>query len=112
MSSTKNRNSYASPLTGRYGSAEMSHIFSDQFKFSTWRQLWIALAEAEAKLGLPITPKQIEQLKAHASAITFDAAEAIEKEIRHDVTSYVHAYGRQAPDSNGMIRLGATSASV
>src|SRR4051794_1534558 len=113
MSSTpKNRSSYQSPLTGRYGSAEMSRVFSDQFKFSTWRQLWIALAEAEAKLGLPISQKQIAQLKAAAATINFEAAEAKEKEIRHDVMSHVYAYGLQAPDAKGIIHLGATSAYV
>ena len=108
----KNRATYASPLTGRYGSGEMSRIFSDQFKFSTWRKLWIALAEAEADLGLPISAKQIEQLKAAADDINFDDAEAKEKEIRHDVMSHVYAYGLQAPDAKGIIHLGATSAYV
>ena len=108
----KNRVVYASPLTGRYGSGEMSRIFSDQFKFSTWRQLWIALAEAEADLGLPISDKQIAQLKAAADTINFDDAEAKEKEIRHDVMSHVYAYGLQAPDAKGIIHLGATSAYV
>ncbi|HLX62303.1 MAG TPA: adenylosuccinate lyase [Planctomycetota bacterium] len=108
----KNRASYSSPLTGRYGASEMSHIFSDQFKFSTWRRLWIALAEAERELGLPITAKQIARLKAFATEINFEEAEAKEKEIRHDVMAHVHAYGVQAPDARGIIHLGATSAYV
>ena len=108
----KNRGVYASPLTGRYDSGEMSRVFSDQFKFSTWRQLWIALAEAEADLGLPITAKQIAQLKAFADDVNFDEAETKEKEIRHDVMSHVYAYGLQAPDAKGIIHLGATSAYV
>ncbi len=107
-----NRRVYASPLTGRYGSGEMSRVFSDQFKFSTWRQLWIALAEAEADLGLPISAKQIAQLKAFADDVNFDEAETKEKEIRHDVMSHVYAYGLQAPDAKGIIHLGATSAYV
>ena len=111
-SAPKNRGVYASPLTGRYGSGEMSRVFSDQFKFSTWRQLWIALAEAEADLGLPISAKQIAQLKAFANDVNFDEAEMKEKEIRHDVMSHVYAYGLQAPDAKGIIHLGATSAYV
>lgn len=108
----KNRNVYNSPLTGRYGSAEMSRIFSEQFKFSTWRKLWIALAESERELGMPISAKQIAQLKAFAEEINFEAAEAKEVEIRHDVMSHVYAYGLQAPDAKGIIHLGATSAYV
>ncbi len=111
-SAQKNRSSYSSPLTGRYGSAEMSHIFSDQFKFSQWRKLWVALAESEAQLGLPISAKQIAQLKAFVDDVNFAEAEAKEKEIRHDVMSHVYAYGLQAPDAKGIIHLGATSAYV
>ena len=108
----KNRSAYSSPLSGRYGSAEMSHIFSEQFKFSTWRKLWIALAESERDAGLPISAQQIAQLKTFADDINFEAAEAKEKEIRHDVMSHVHAYGLQAPLAKGIIHLGATSAYV
>src|SRR5204863_7331114 len=85
---------------------------SEQFKFSTWRKLWIALAEAERELGLPISPKQIAQLRAFADEINFEAAETKEIEIRHDVMSHVYAYGLQAPDAKGIIHLGATSAYV
>ncbi|HYG74480.1 MAG TPA: lyase family protein, partial [Planctomycetota bacterium] len=106
------RRRYESPLTGRYGSAEMSYIFSPQFKFSTWRKLWVALAVGERMLGLPISEKQIKQLEKHVDDINFDVAEAKEKEIRHDVMSHVYAYGQQAPDAKGIIHLGATSAYV
>jgi len=106
------RRTYESPLTSRYGSAEMSYIFSPQFKFSTWRRLWVALAEGEHALGLPITRKQIAQLAAHVDEINFDVADAREKETRHDVMAHVYAYGVQAPAAKGIIHLGATSAYV
>ena len=106
------RNTYENPLTGRYGTPEMSYIFSPQFKFSTWRKLWVALAEGERALGLPISAKQIKQLSAFVDDINFEVAEAKEKEIRHDVMSHVYAYGVQAPDAKGIIHLGATSAYV
>ena len=106
------RRSYENPLTGRYGSPEMSYIFSPQFKFSTWRKLWLALARGEKKLGLAITDTQLKQLAAHLDDINFDVAETKEKEIRHDVMSHVHAYGVQAPAAKGIIHLGATSAYV
>jgi adenylosuccinate lyase len=108
----KKRTAYQSPLTGRYGSAEMSFLFSEQFKFSTWRKLWVALAEGERALGLPVTQKQVAQLKRYVDDINFEVAEAKEKEIRHDVMSHVHAYGVQAPGAKGIIHLGATSAYV
>lgn len=106
------RNSYENPLTGRYGSPEMAYLFSPQFKFSTWRKLWLALAEGERMLGLPITEKQIRELAAHVDDINFEAAEAKEKEIRHDVMAHVYAYGLQARSAKGIIHLGATSAYV
>ena len=106
------RNAYENPLTGRYGAAEMSYIFSPQFKFSTWRKLWLALAESERILGLPISEKQIRQLSKFVDEINFDVADAREKEIRHDVMAHVYAYGVQAPDAKGIIHLGATSAYV
>jgi len=108
----KNRTAYENPLTGRWGSPEMSFIFSPQFKFSTWRKLWIALAEGERKLGLPVTKKQVDALRKFADNINFEVAEAKEKELRHDVMSHVHAYGEQAPEARGIIHLGATSAYV
>ena len=103
---------YESPLNTRYASAEMQHIFSNDVKFSTWRRLWIALAEAERELGLPITEEQIEELKAHREDINYDVARAKEKEVRHDVMSHVYAYGVQCPRAKGIIHLGATSCYV
>ncbi|MFH0937817.1 MAG: adenylosuccinate lyase [Planctomycetota bacterium] len=103
---------YQNPLTDRYDSAEMSYIFSPQFKFSTWRKLWVALAESERQLGLPITQKQIRQLERFVDDINFEVAEAKEKELRHDVMAHVYAYGVQASTAKGIIHLGATSAYV
>ena len=103
---------YESPLNSRYASKEMKYIFSPDFKFRTWRKLWIALAESEKELGLPITDEQIAELKAHADDINYDVAEAQEKEVRHDVMSHVYAYGKQCPKAKGIIHLGATSCYV
>lgn len=105
-------NRYTSPLTGRYASKEMQYIFSQDNKFRTWRKLWIALAETEHELGLNITEEQIEELKAHQDEINYEAAEAREKEVRHDVMSHVYAYGLQCPKAKGIIHLGATSCYV
>ncbi len=103
---------YENPLISRYASAEMSQLFSPQHKHSTWRRLWVALAEAEAELGLAVTPKQIAQLKAHVDDIDFDVAAKYERELRHDVMAHVHAYGDQCPDAKPIIHLGATSCFV
>jgi len=103
---------YDNPLASRYASAEMSRLWSPQRKFSTWRKLWIALAEAEAELGLPITPQQIAELKAHADDIDFEAAAAHERRLRHDVMAHVHAYGDVCPTARSIIHLGATSCFV
>ena len=103
---------YNSPLSERYASREMQYIFSQDKKFRTWRKLWIALAETEKELGLPITDEQIEELKAHADDINYDVARAREKEVRHDVMSHVYAYGVQCPKAKGIIHLGATSCYV
>lgn len=103
---------YDSPLSGRYASKEMQFIFSQDKKFSTWRRLWIALAEAERELGLPITEEQIEELKSHVTDINYEVAIAREKEVRHDVMSHVFAYGEQCPKAKGIIHLGATSCYV
>jgi hypothetical protein len=105
----KNRNLFDHPLTVRYSSEEMSQIWSDQKKFSTWRRLWIALATAEMELGLPIKQSQIDSLSANVNDIDFEYAEAKEKELRHDVMSHIHAFGKQCPDAAGIIYLGATS---
>ena len=103
---------YSNPLTERYCSKNMSYIFSPQFKFSTWRKLWIALAEGEKELGINISDEQIEELKAHIDDINFEEAKKIEREVRHDVMSHVKAYGLQCPKAKGIIHLGATSAYV
>ena len=103
---------YQSPLSERYASKEMQYIFSPEKKFRTWRKLWIALAETEKELGLPITDEQIEELKAHAEDINFEEAKEREKIVRHDVMSHVYAYGLQCPKAKGIIHLGATSCYV
>ncbi len=103
---------YVSPLSQRYASSEMQYIFSPEMKFKTWRKLWIALAEVEKELGLPITDEQINELKEFQDEINFDVAVAREKEVRHDVMSHVYAYGVQCPSAKGIIHLGATSCYV
>lgn len=109
---------YVSPLSERYASREMQYIFSPDMKFTTWRRLWIALAETEMELGLSqdgkpvITEEQIAELKEHVTDINYDVAKAREKEVRHDVMSHVYAYGKQCPKAAGIIHLGATSCYV
>jgi adenylosuccinate lyase len=103
---------YENPLIARYASREMATLWGDQRKFSAWRRLWVALAEAEAELGLAVTPTQIAELKAHVDDINFDAAEKYERKLRHDVMAHVHAYGDQCPGARGIIHLGATSCYV
>ena len=103
---------YQNPLITRYASAEMAEIFSPQRKFSTWRKMWIALAEAEQELGLPITEEQIEQLRGEVDNIDFPAAKEYEQKLRHDVMAHVHAYGDVCPDARAIIHLGATSCFV
>ena len=110
---------YISPLSERYASKEMQYIFSQDKKFTTWRRLWIALAETEAELGLKnedgsprITQDMIDELKSHQDDINYDVAKAREKEVRHDVMSHVYAYGQQCPNAAGIIHLGATSCYV
>ena len=106
------RNLYNTPLNSRYASKEMSFIFSDDMKFTTWRKLWVALAESERELGLNITEEQINELKAHINDINYDEAAKREKEVRHDVMSHIYAYGLQCPSAKGIIHLGATSCYV
>ena len=106
------RNTYESPLTSRYASKEMSELFSPDKKFKTWRRLWIALARAEMKLGLPVTQAQIDELEKFKDDINYEEAEKREKEVRHDVMSHVYAYGLQCPNAKGIIHLGATSCYV
>ena len=103
---------YISPFETRYASREMQYIFSEDNKFKTWRRLWIALARAEQRQGLPITDAQIAELEAHRDDINYEVAEAREKEVRHDVMSHVYAYGVQCPSAKGIIHLGATSCYV
>ena len=103
---------YQSPLSERYASKEMQYIFSPDKKFKTWRKLWIALAETEKELGLPITQEQIDELKAHAEDINYEVAKERERLVRHDVMSHVYAYGQQCPKAKGIIHLGATSCYV
>ena len=103
---------YVSPLSERYASKEMQYIFSPDMKFRTWRRLWIALAETEKELGLPITQEQIDELKAHKDDINYDVAKERERQVRHDVMSHVYAHGVQCPKAKGIIHLGATSCYV
>lgn len=106
------KNVYESPLSSRYSGKEMKYIFSPDMKFRTWRKLWIALAEAEMELGLPVTQAQIDELKEHQEDINYDVAVEREKLVRHDVMSHVYAYGQQCPNAKGIIHLGATSCYV
>ncbi|HBH50558.1 MAG TPA: adenylosuccinate lyase [Planctomycetaceae bacterium] len=103
---------YQNPLNTRYASSEMSRLWSPQSIHSTWRKLWVALAEAEHELGLPVTRAQIEQLRQAVDTVDFAAANRYERELRHDVMAHVHAYGDQCPDARGIIHLGATSCYV
>ncbi len=106
------RNTYESPLSSRYADQEMKFLFSPDFKFSTWRRLWIALAESEMELGLPVTQEQIAEMKQHITDINYEVAEAREKVVRHDVMSHVYAFGQQCPKAMPIIHLGATSCYV
>jgi adenylosuccinate lyase len=103
---------YSNPLTDRYASPEMSRIFSPAFKFGTWRRLWLALAEAEQELGLPIPDEAIAALRAHLDDVDVKRAAELERELRHDVMAHVHHLGEQAPEARAIIHLGATSAYV
>lgn len=106
------KSKYESPLNSRYASKEMSYLFSPDYKFKTWRKLWIALAEVEKELGLNITQEQIDQMKKFKDDINYEVAEAREKIVRHDVMSHVYAFGTQAPLAMPIIHLGATSCYV
>ena len=107
-----NKNSYESPFCTRYASEEMQYVFSADKKFTTWRRLWVALARAEMKLGLPVTEAQVKQLEEHINDIDYEAAEARERITRHDVMAHVFTYGQACPDAAGIIHLGATSCYV
>ena len=106
------RQVYETPLNSRYASREMQFLFSPDHKFKTWRRLWIALAESERELGLPVTEAQIAELKKHADDINYESANRHEERTRHDVMAHVHAYGDQCPAARGIIHLGATSCYV
>ena len=103
---------YENPLTDRYASRAMSELWGAQRKFSTWRRLWLALAESERQLGLPITDAQIDEMRAHLDDIDFDVADRHERRLRHDVMAHVHAFGDQCPQARPVIHLGATSCFV
>ncbi len=106
------KTNYISPFSTRYASPEMQEIFSESFKFKTWRRLWISLAKAEKALGLDITDEQIAEMEKFKDDINYEVAEAREKEVRHDVMSHVYAFGKQCPKAEPIIHLGATSCYV
>ena len=112
MPKTPAEESYVSPLASRFATEEMRQDFSALKKFRTWRRIWVALAEAEKQLGLPITDTQIAELRAHQDEINFDAARDYERRFRHDVMAHVRAYGDLCPTARGIIHLGATSSEV
>ena len=103
---------YENPLIARYASPQMARLWGDQRKFSTWRRLWVALAEAEHEMGLAVTEQQIAELRAHTDDIDFDVANKYERKLRHDVMAHVHTYGDVCPNAKGIIHLGATSCYV
>ncbi|MBW3628817.1 MAG: adenylosuccinate lyase [Gemmatimonadetes bacterium] len=107
-----NNERYSNPLTERYASPEMSRIFSPSFKFGMWRRLWLALAEAERELGLPVSEEAIAAIREHLDDVDLRRASALERELRHDVMAHVHHLAEQAPEARGIIHLGATSAYV
>ena len=109
---SQSRDRWSSPLVDRYASDEMAQLWSDGHKFRTWRRLWLALAEAEATLGLPIEPPQLQAMRDHLDDVDFDAAAAHERRLRHDVMAHVHAWGDQIPEARPIIHLGATSCYV
>ncbi len=103
---------YESPLSSRYASEYMLHLFSQDHRIRTWRKLWVSLARAEHALGLPVSAEQVEELQAHITDIDYECAAAREKEVRHDVMAHVYAYGKAVPSAAGIIHLGATSCYV
>lgn len=106
------RDSYESPLSGRYASKEMQRLFSADMRYSTWRRLWVELARAQHELGLPVTAEQVAELEAHVNDIDWELEAAKEKELRHDVMAHIFAYGECCPNAKGIIHLGATSCYV
>ena len=105
-------NKYESPLSSRYASDYMLELFSSDTRYQTWRRLWVSLAKAEMKLGLPITQAQVDELSAHITDIDYECVSRREKEVRHDVMAHIYAYGKAAPTAAGIIHLGATSCYV
>ncbi len=105
-------NTYTSPFSNRYASPEMRQLFSPQYKYSTWRRLWVALAEAEKELGIPISDEQIHELKTHIDDIDFDAVQEYENELHHDVMAHIKAYGDLCLKAAPIIHLGSTSCYV
>ena len=103
---------YVTPLSGRYASKEMNEIWSADSKYSTWRKLWVALAETEKELGINITDEQIKEMKAHINDIDYDVVSKREKECRHDVMAHVYEFGIKCPKAKPIIHLGATSCYV
>jgi len=103
---------YTSPLVERVATREMCELWGAQRKFSTWRRCWLALAEAEHELGLPVTSEQLDEMRAHLDDIDFEAAARFERELRHDVMAHIHAFGVVAPKAKAIIHLGATSCFV
>ena len=103
---------YESPLSSRYASEYMLELFSSDTRYQTWRRLWVSLAKAEMKLGLPITKEQIAELEEHIEDIDYNVVSQREREVRHDVMAHVYAYGKEAPKAAGIIHLGATSCYV
>lgn len=103
---------YENPLCKRYASSEMQTVFSDDSKFSTWRRLWVALAESQRELGLPISTEQIDEMKQHLEDLNYEAASRREAEVRHDVMAHIYAFGEQCPKAKPIIHLGATSSYV
>src|SRR2546426_5042233 len=103
---------YDNPLASRYASAEMSRLWGPQRRHSTWRRIWVALAEAQCELGLAVTREQVAELRSHLDDIDFAAAARYERKLRHDVMAHVHAYGDVCPAARGIIHLGATSCDI
>ncbi|GBG28029.1 Adenylosuccinate lyase [Hondaea fermentalgiana] len=112
MSHARMDDVYENPLTKRYASAAMSYVWSADKKFSTWRRIWLALAESEQELGLDISDEQLEEMRNNLTNINYEYAEEMEKQLRHDVMSHIHAWGEQCPKARPVIHLGATSCFV
>lgn len=106
------KSTYETPLASRYASTAMLHLFSPDARYETWRRLWVSLARAQHRLGLPVTQEQVEELAANVTPINYDVVAAKEKEIRHDVMAHIYGFGQMAPGAKGIIHLGATSCYV